>query len=439
MPIQKRSYLLPNLHAIALHFTTPSWLPSQLSLPCLVNMNENLHPIAPMGALSAACGLTISARNKDSIDKMAYMKHRQISVVSKVILLLLMLHISACAAKVKDNSPQVQAQQETPVVPLIQRQGTTFLQIHTNLNGMVSEFVRTMFQDKQGNYWFGTNGNGIIRYDGQTLEMMVIEGIHPNIRVMEIVEDKAGHVWFGTSDGLLQYDGKKFTLYAKEEGLPGGDMEIWSLAIDQSGRMWVGSMGGLSHFDGKRFTPFPLPETKVENRQYMLSDKLVFKILEDREGAMWFATDGNGIFKYKQGEFMHLSTQNGLTDNNTSEIFEDKQGNIWIGTFYGGVSRFDGKTFTNFTKDGTIEGEEAYNFCEDRQGNMWFSAEGQGVYRYDGNRFTHFTTENGLTTDVVQSIFEDQKGQLWFGTWQGICIYDGQNFVDANIKEPWTK
>ncbi|MBK7226805.1 MAG: hypothetical protein IPH96_15875 [Saprospiraceae bacterium] len=35
---------------------------------------------------------------------------------------------------------------------------------------MVSEFVRTMHQDKKGNYWFGTNGNGIIRYDGKTLE-----------------------------------------------------------------------------------------------------------------------------------------------------------------------------------------------------------------------------------------------------------------------------
>lgn len=43
---------------------------------------------------------------------------------------------------------------------------TVFPQIHTNLNGMVSEFVRSMYQDTKGNYWFGTNGNGIIRYDG---------------------------------------------------------------------------------------------------------------------------------------------------------------------------------------------------------------------------------------------------------------------------------
>ncbi|MBL0097643.1 MAG: hypothetical protein IPP46_14975 [Bacteroidetes bacterium] len=61
------------------------------------------------------------------------------------------------------------------------------------------------------------------------------------------------------------------------------------------------------------------------------------------------------------------------------------------------------------------------------------------MYRYDGANFTQFTTENGLTTNVVQSILEDNKGQLWFGTWQGISIYDGNNFMNAKDKEPWTK
>jgi ligand-binding sensor domain-containing protein len=112
---------------------------------------------------------------------------------------------------------------------------------------------------------------------------------------------------------------------------------------------------------------------------------------------------------------------------------------MWIGTFYGGVSKFDGKTYTNFTKDGLIEGIETYNFIEDRQGNIWFSAENHGVYKYDGATFTPFTTEDGLTTNGVQSIMEDNKGQLWFGTWQGISLYDGQRFMNANEKEGWMR
>ena len=89
--------------------------------------------------------------------------------------------------------------------PIILNQNTTFPQIHSNLNGMVREFVRSMHQDKKGNYWFGTNGDGIIRYDGQTLEKITIAGISPHYRVLEIVEDTTGNLWFGTSEGLISY------------------------------------------------------------------------------------------------------------------------------------------------------------------------------------------------------------------------------------------
>jgi ligand-binding sensor domain-containing protein len=370
---------------------------------------------------------------------MSNIESKKVFIARNLILIILTLQISSCTGQVSENSGNDKKENEVNTQPPILNQSTTFPQIHTNLNGMVREFVRTMYQDKNGNYWFGTNGNGIIRYDGQALEKMTIADVSPHFRVLEIVEDKAGNLWFGTSEGLIQYDGKKFTTFSKNEGLQGEDEEIWGLTIDKSGLIWVGSIGGVSHFDGKKFTPFLLPDTKVENPKPMLSDKLVFKFLEDRNGTMWFATDGNGIFKYKSGEFIHLTSKNGLTDNNVADILEDKQGNIWIGTFNGGVSKYDGKTYTNFTKDGIIAGEETYNFYEDSQGNIWFTAEGYGVYRYDGANFTQFTTENGLTTNVVQSILEDKKGQLWFGTWQGISIYDGNNFMNAKDKEPWTK
>ena len=355
-----------------------------------------------------------------------------------LILILLSLQISACTGQVKEKSITDIKENEVNTQPIILNQSTTFPQIHTNLNGMVREFVRTMHQDKKGNYWFGTNGDGIIRYNGQTLEKITIAGISPHFRVLEIVEDKAGNLWFGTSEGLIKYDGEKFTTFSKKEGLPGDDEEIWGLTIDKNGLIWVGSIGGVSHFDGEKFIPFSLPDSIVENAKSMLSDKLVFKIIEDKNGTMWFATDGNGIFKYNNGKFTHLTTKNGLVDNNTADILEDSQGNIWIGTFYGGVSKFDGKTYTNFTKDGIIAGEETYNFYEDSQGNIWFTAEGYGVYRYDGNSFKQYTTEDGLTSNVTQSILEDKKGQIWFGSWQGICIFDGKKFMDAKHKEPWT-
>ena len=366
---------------------------------------------------------------------MTNIKRTKIFIARNLILILLTLQISSCTGQLKEKPVNDTTENGINNQQINSKVSTIFPQIHTNLNGMVSEFVRTMYQDKKGNYWFGTNGNGIIRYDGQKLEKITIEGISPYFRVIEIVEDKAGQIWFG-SDELIKYDGEKFTTYSEKDGLQDG--EIWGLTIDKNGLIWVGTTGGVSHFDGKKFKPFILPETQVENPQPRLSDKLVFKIIEDKNGTMWFATDGNGIFKYNKGEFTHLTNKNGLTDNN-ADIFEDKQGNIWIGTLSGGTSKFDGTTFTNFTKDGIIKGEETGGFLEDRKGNIWFLAENVGVYKYDGTNFTLYTTENGLTSNLVLSIFEDNKGQLWFSTWQGLCIFDGEKFVNANEMEPWTK
>ncbi|GGE43083.1 hypothetical protein GCM10010832_23800 [Psychroflexus planctonicus] len=359
--------------------------------------------------------------------------------MGNLVLIIITLQILACTEQVKekhsDDSVKNQVENQVYNQPLIFKQNTTFPQIHTNLNGMVREFVRTMYQDTNGNYWFGTNGDGIIRYDGKVLEKMEIESSHPQVRVLKIVEDKAGNVWFGTSDGLLKYDGRKFS---QIEGLQGDDVEVWSLTIDRNGLIWVGTVEGVSHFDGEKFTPFLLPETKVENPEPIYSINRVSSFLEDNDGNMWISKDGNGIFKYKNGNFTQFTNQNGLTENNANASLLDKKGNIWIGSYYGGASKFDGNTFRNFTKDGIIEGIETGNFIEDKTGNIWFTAENVGVYKYDGAKFTLYTTEDGLTSNLVLSIFEDNRGQLWFGTWQGLCIFDGEKFVNANEKEPWT-
>ena len=161
----------------------------------------------------------------------------------------------------------------------------------------------------------------------------------------------------------------------------------------------------------------------------------VTDMLQDREGHLWFGTEGAGVSRYDGEQFVTLTTEDGLAGNDVHCILEDRGGDLWFGTgrwFVGGgwlgtgcgVSRYDGEEFVAFTVEDGLAGDQVMSIVEDREGHLWFATEG-GASRYDGKAFVTFTAEDGLATDKVRCILEDSRGDLWFGTWgAGVSRYD---------------
>ncbi len=91
----------------------------------------------------------------------------------------------------------------------------SFIDITEN-TGLSNSTVMSMIEDKKGNIWFCTDGEGVWRYDGTSFENFNTEDGLLNNSVFSVIEDKEGNLWFGTRDvGLYRYDGKSFLSFSE--------------------------------------------------------------------------------------------------------------------------------------------------------------------------------------------------------------------------------
>lgn len=320
----------------------------------------------------------------------------------------------------------------------------------------ISEYIREIFQDRAGNLWFGTNGIGVCRYDGAELtyfDQWVGFGGQA-IRGIDQADD--GAMWFATNLGLCRMQDGEFTNYSMADGL--NDSSVWSLLIDRNGTVWAGTHEGVTRFDGETFESFPLPRIDVESPASRFSPKVVFAMLEDSAGNLWFGTDGEGVHRYDGNAFTSYTTADGLAGDQVRAIEEDRQGVIWIGTNGGGVSTINGTTIKNYTEADGLNNNRVYEIYETNDGALWFSTLGAGASRYDGNAFTPVGEAQGLTMNHlpcpcgsgsifkdchgpngahVQAFYEDTNGEFWFGCSGGLFRLVGDRVVNVTRDGPW--
>ena len=86
-----------------------------------------------------------------------------------------------------------------------------FLYPTEKIVGALNEQTWSIFQDQKGNYWFGSNGDGVIFYDGDSLRRFTERDGLVNNTIRGIQEDHLGNIFIETPHGVSKYDGKKFT------------------------------------------------------------------------------------------------------------------------------------------------------------------------------------------------------------------------------------
>jgi signal transduction histidine kinase/streptogramin lyase len=253
-------------------------------------------------------------------------------------------------------------------------------------NGLIGRYPRVLTEDRDGNLWIGTEGEGVMR-------------MAPN--------------------GLVSY-------YA-EDGLA-GRTDIGSIFETRQGELCFLEQAVVSRFDGRRF---------VRTRVKFPSDIRYYGwgtgrlALQDHTGDWWIAT-GQGLVRFPPVSLDKLAsvfpkaiyrTAEGLPGGDIFQIFEDSRGDVWIGIMdgpHGGTARWERST----GRIRTVEVDTPTGFTEDRAGNIWIGSYHNVLARYNGVRVTFFTDSKGVSRGGWKVPFIDSAGRLWVADERGLTRAD---------------
>ncbi|MEW6130211.1 MAG: diguanylate cyclase [Acidobacteriota bacterium] len=276
-----------------------------------------------------------------------------------------------------------------------------FEQFTTN-NGLPQNTVNAIAQTRDGYLWFATF-DGLVRYDG--IRFTVFDkgnsnGITSN-RFVTLCEDLEGTLWAGTVDGgLIRYRDGAFTAFTTEQGLPRN--HIAKLQLDENGALMISVNNETKKLtistDG-RFSEIPAPAinefTDHSKARWIWHKDNLVRIRNRQPTVFSIKLASEEFFRYR---------------------YEDRAGNLWLGTDNNGVYQISDDTVTHHLQPPT----PALNFRarvggEDHDGNLWVFDE-QQLYRYRDGKLTPLLTAEGVTFKPIRAVFCDREGIIWVGT-----------------------
>ncbi len=314
--------------------------------------------------------------------------------------------------------------------------------------------VWIIFQEKNNNYWFGSDGQGLYRYDGKTILHFSTKDGLPDNRIREIQEDKSGNIYIGTLEGISKFDGHAFTTLTPIE------TNEWKLEADDLWFKGNSIENGPYRYDGKSLYHLKFSKHYLEDEYYSRNPNSswspygVYTIYKDSKGNIWFGTVALGVCRY-DGKTVSWIYEKELTETpeggsfGIRSIIEDKEGKFWFcNTQYRyninqsiNPDRYrdeEGKSLINYKREKGIDLSETQNggeaiyyqfITEDNHRDLWMSTYRSGVWKYDGVNMTHYPVRDGAEDIKIVSIYRDNHGDLWLGTQElGAYKFNGKTF-----------
>ena len=301
------------------------------------------------------------------------------------------------------------------LVPNLAGVDSGIVQHLTVQDGLPSNVVQCLFEDREGNVWVGTGG-GLARLS----PIIGISVLSAGAAANAVSADVDGSVWVGTSAGLMRFANGQQRWFHERDGLPGD--EVTALYSEGSGRLWVATVQGLARYEHGRFSPVPLPRDVRPNR--------IVAITTDKQGAVWLCDYSRRLFRLMDGILTPIDVGAEAPSKLAVSAYTDREGRVWIGFADGGVAVYkDGKVRTYAREQGLAPGR-VNAIIEDHSGTVWIGT-ATGVARFQGDRFVSVLTRGTFPLKAPTAIVEDRDGYLWLGGTSGVVRIAPSEFDQA--------
>jgi len=263
--------------------------------------------------------------------------------------------------------------------------------------------------------------------------------------VNSIIVDENNVKWFCTDTGIVNFDGKNWTLYEENRNLPNQDLKGIAYVMNPEGsELWIASPNGAT------IVRLPMDDkTNVINHtpeNSSISGKNVMSIASGKNSIRWIGTNKGISALLNRGQWLTPSYDIHYPEDMfqewpiTSMATNFEGDTLYAGTAGAGVVRvyrdevdaISGASVYAQWGPIILPSDNILSVFIAPDGTQWFGTE-EGIARHTGNdtldNWTVYTTDDGLVDNYVQAITGDDAGKLWLGTKAGISVFNGTSWI----------
>ena len=282
--------------------------------------------------------------------------------------------------------------------------------------------VAALCEDREGNVWAGTAGDGLYRLKRRPLQWSPLPDELGQAEMSSVCELPSGELWIAAGGaGLLRGEGGQFTRFRHAQ-FPAG-VVARSVCLAADGALWIGTLGdGLFCRQGDVLTHYG-PRDGI-------SDSEIEVLCADDLGGVWIGTRNGGLNHWLKGRVRRFNTPWGYSGHFASVLAQDQEGSLWIGTTGDGLFRLAQGRFEAFTETNGLPDAHVRALEVDAQGVVWIGTSG-GLGRFKDGRLAALTSRHGLPEEAISQLQAEPEGYLWLGSSRGIFRVCRQQLHDC--------